>query len=125
MRRWRLTRKGIVWMTQRMDGETLVFEQHRWPIGWPKVYGRTIAITPKALAEDPRKVIADAYAMALRNAQATDNLLRLQRRRGFDWSTLQFYYVPGEPQPGGPLADGEPDTERFNTLVSWKAADGR
>lgn len=107
-----ITRRGITWMHETIGEDGVLSISYSRIPDWPKQYGSTIAIEPAAFEDAGKPVLARAYEALLQNAQSTDTLLRQKRRRGLDWSTLRFFYVAP--------TDDEP-----NTLVSWKAADGR
>lgn len=117
-----IRRDGIHWMRHHYEGKTLVFTHDRFP-RYPATYGRLIALTPAAMAPDPVKLMHEAMSRLFRNLVATDRWLRMNHKRGIDYDTVSYSYVAGEPAGEGELllSDGEPGTDRRNTVIGWKA----
>lgn len=111
-------RFGVRWLTTRDEGQTLVLAYRSIPAE-PPAYGRTLAITPEAVAGSPG-VLLDAAVRVVRNAIDTDSALRRQGKRGINFRTLTLVAVQPTKEPDAPEPE-RPSNDESHYLLTWKA----
>jgi hypothetical protein len=115
-------RMNVVWRQEpKLDADRVMTIGLGALRPFPPVHSKSIAVTPRAYAEDPA-ILAEAFRRLIRNAVDTHKALQ-KKGSGLRLETLSVHYV--KPEPHEPSCDlstcPEEHISSMNHLVSWKA----